>query len=272
MRIPLRSGATMVRRGLALAVGASLLVTALPTAANAFPFHPDPKDGSSTATARAPHSLSAAQAISTPEQRYTEQVYMDLFGRQVDPEGLATWTAALTSGTPRIAVADAITSSDEFRSQLITSSYAWYLRRTPDAGGLQFWLQKMREGWTIAQMESGFLSSDEFYGYAGSTASGWVGDLYGAILGRTPAPSEVDFWVGKLSTMSRQSISLSFLLSTEYLSGQVNGYYHVLLGRGLDQSGQRTWVGILQSGGRDEAVIGSIIASDEYWGYATAVS
>ena len=38
---------------------------------------------------------------------------------------------------------------------------------------------------------------------------------------------------------------------------------------GLDPSGQRTWVGLLQGGTHDEDIIGGIVASDEYWGRAS---
>jgi Domain of unknown function (DUF4214) len=63
---------------------------------------------------------------------------------------------------------------------------------------------------------------------------------------------------------------MGFLLSTEHLNTVVTGYYQDLLGRGLDPSGQKTWVDILQAGGRNEAIIGGIIASDEYWNKAVA--
>ena len=59
---------------------------------------------------------------------------------------------------------------------------------------------------------------------------------------------------------------MGFLLSTEHLNTVVDGYYVNLLGRHTDLTGQRTWVGILQRGGRDEAIIGGIIASAEYYG------
>ena len=64
---------------------------------------------------------------------------------------------------------------------------------------------------------------------------------------------------------SRQSVSMGFLLSTERLNTIVEGYYQHLLGRGVDAAGQASWVQILQAGGRDEAIIGGIIASDEYY-------
>ena len=68
--------------------------------------------------------------------------------------------------------------------------------------------------------------------------------------------------------MGRSKVAMGFLLSTERLRTVVNGYYLHLLGRSIDPSGQRTWVEILQRGGRNEAIIGGIIASGEYYGRA----
>jgi N-acetylmuramoyl-L-alanine amidase/Domain of unknown function (DUF4214) len=197
---------------------------------------------------------------------YITRVYSDLFSRAPDPGGLATWISALTSGTPRVAVANAITSSAEYRSKLITGSYGHYLGRTPDPGGLASWLAAMGRGMTIAQMESGFIASPEYYAKAGSTYAGWVTKLYADVLGRTAAPSEVAGWTATLGRGTpRGQVAMGFLLSTEHLTTVVNGYYQHLLARGIDPSGQRTWVGILQAGGRDEAIIGGIIASNEYY-------
>jgi hypothetical protein len=200
-------------------------------------------------------------------QRYVTRVYFDLFNRVPDPAGLAGWTSALNRGTPRVAVANAITSSAEYRSKLIAGSYDRYLSRTPDPGGLAGWLTAMGRGITIAQMESGFIASPEYYAKAGSTYAGWVTKLYADVLGRPASSSEVAGWTAQLrSGVRRDKVAIGFLLSTERLTTVVNGYYLDLLGRGIDPSGQRTWVGILQRGGRDEAIIGGIIASAEYYG------
>lgn len=200
-------------------------------------------------------------------ERYVTQVYADLFKRSVDPSGLRTWADALAGGAPRVAVANAITYSPEYRSRLITASYQTYLGRRPDPGGLQNWLAVMVAGGTIQQMESGFLASDEFYLRAGSTDAGWVRKLYATVLGRSPASAEVTHWVQVLrSGYSRQAVSLGFLLSTERLTTVVDGYYGELLGRSIDASGRRSWVAAIQGGARVEAIIGGIVASEEYFG------
>ncbi len=205
-------------------------------------------------------------AVGAPTARYVTRVYQDLFARLPDDAGMDFWTSKLATGTPRSAVADAITSSAEFRGSLIAASYATYLGRQPDAGGKQFWLAQMAAGMTIQQMESGFVASDEYFLQAGSTTT-WVQHLYQHVLGRSAAPEEVSFWTSRLAAgASRASVALGFLLSTEHLTSVVDAEYRVLLRRGIDPSGVGTWVSQLQSSVRLEQVIGSIVASDEYYG------
>jgi hypothetical protein len=223
-------------------------------------------EGNSPASAQS----SAVIPVAPPApqvQRYITQVYSDLFDRTPDAGGLATWTSALNGGTPRVAVANAITYSTEYRSRLITGSYDYYLARVPDQGGLNHWLAAMDGGLTISQMESGFIASPEYYANAGGDDEGWVSQLYTDVLERSAGSSEVTYWTGRLSSgMKRDQVAMGFLLSTERLRTVVDGHYQALLGRGIDPSGQATWVGILQRGGRDEEIIGGIISSEEYYG------
>lgn len=216
---------------------------------------------------------------------YIDAVYLDLFGRHPDPTGLATWGTALLSGTPRRAVADAITNSDEFRTGLITDAYDMYLGRDPEPAGLANWLQRMREGLTIQQMEAGILGSDEYFAGAGMSDGTFIQHLYVDVLGRNCSQDEQFFWQSRLwgmwvakdlaslpplrtpppRKMSRAEIALAFLLSTELLTSQLDADYQYLLGRTIDPSGSATWVGAIQNGVRYEQVIGSIVASDEYY-------
>lgn len=199
-------------------------------------------------------------------RRYVTLVYRDLFGRRVDDGGLKSWTHSLTSGTPRIAVANAITSSPEYRTGLIRRGYQEFLGRDAEAGGLGGWLEAMRKGMTIQTMESGFLASPEYYAQAGGDDAGWVRRLYGHVLDREPSEAEVQGWVDQLAAgKSRQAVSMGFLISAERLSTVINGYYQHLLGRGIDGTGRIHWVAAVQSGVRTEAIIGGIVASAEYY-------
>lgn len=199
-----------------------------------------------------------------PTERYVRRVYRDLFGREPDRSGVAYWTGLLTTGTPRVAVANSITASDEYRGRLIQSSYREFLGREAEPGGLAFWLEQMRRGRTIDQMEAGFLSSDEYFANAGGRASTWVQHLYLHVLHRSASPTEVAYWVDQQSLHGRFGVSEGFLLSSERLTTVINGFYVDLLGRSIDPSGRQAWVEAIQHGARLEQIIGSIVASEEY--------
>lgn len=196
---------------------------------------------------------------------FVAAVYRDLFGREPDPQGRATWAGLLLTGTPYGEVANGITYSDEYRTRLIRGTYEHYLGRGPDREGLAFWLHRMRDGQHIEDIQAGFIASDEFWARYGATPSGWVTGLYGTVLGRTPAAEEVRWWVAQMSAgMGRGDVARGFLYSTEHLTTVVDGYYVDLLGRHIDPSGKATWVGLIQAGHRDEEIIAAIVSSAEY--------
>ncbi|NTW40080.1 MAG: DUF4214 domain-containing protein [Cellulomonadaceae bacterium] len=218
-----------------------------------------------TGTSAPSASLAAATDPTAAIQTYVTAVYSDLFGRTPDAAGLKTWTTALLSGTPRVAVANAITSSTELRNGLVTDSYQTYLARTPDGSGLTYWVGQLVGGATQQSIEAGFLASPEAYSQSGNNPGAWVSALYQQVLGRSAAPSEVTYWTGRLGAgTSRGSVSLGFLISSEHLGTVVDGYYQTLLGRSLDPAGRATWVSAIQNGVRLESVIGSLVSSDEY--------
>lgn len=203
--------------------------------------------------------------VADATQRYVARVYGDLFRRTPDRAGLLDWSSALGAGTPRIAVANAITSSDEYRGRLIQNAYVTYLGRSAESAGLASWLGAMRRGLNIQGMEAGFVASAEYYAQSGSDDARWVTRLYQHVLDRTPAPAEVRHWTRELAVgAGRESVARGFLLSTEHLTTVVDGHYRELLGRGIDRTGAAHWVTQIQRGVRVEAIVGGIIASAEY--------
>ena len=223
-----------------------------------------------TADCRAPRASEVATYPIAPFgdgliRAYVTAVYNDLFAREPDPAGLEHWMRALRGGAGYGLVADSITGSDEYRSTLIRATYGRYLGRSPDPAGLRHWLERMRSGLRIEDMQSGFISSPEFYARYGGTDRGWVTGLYQTVLGRTPALSEVDYWHNRLlANATRGDVARGFLYSTEHLTSVVDGYYVELLRRHIDPSGAQTWVGLIQGGERDERIIAGIISSAEY--------
>ena len=196
---------------------------------------------------------------------YVDQVYLDLFDRPTDPEGLDAWADALQAGTPYAAVANGITYSDEYRATMIRGAYLAYLGREPDPSGAAGWLAAMRLNATIQQMEAGFVASEEYYARSGGTDSGWVRELYTDVLGRAAGDAEVRAWTDALAGGgTRHQVAMGFLTSYEHLTDVVDGHYQHLLGRGIDPDGAHSWVITIQNGARVEAVIAGIVASDEY--------
>ncbi len=201
-----------------------------------------------------------------PAKPFVQQVYLDLLERWVDQSGLWTWANALAlQGVPRSAVADSITSSDEYRRRLVNDSYLRYLNRSGDPVGMDTWVRQMRLGADIEDIQAAFVASEEFWLRSGSTPAGWVSNLYRSVLGRGAGSSEVQWWTQRLAAgASRLDVARGFLYSTEHLTTVVDGYYVDLLGRHIDPAGRALWVRLIQQGYRDEQIIAGILASEEY--------
>jgi hypothetical protein len=253
---------TYVNRGIsgvavtALMLSGAALATATPAAATGFAPGVSQFSGSVS---------SLVTATRVEDKVYISRVYRNLLQRNPDPTGLASWISVLQRGTPRIAVANGITNSAEFRGGLITDAYNKYLGRLPDAAGMSAWQGAMTRGWTDSRVASGLITSNEYYVLAGSSDAALVRRLYRNVLGRPGSATELASWVAKLRAGTRRDqVAMAFLLSNERLASEVDGYYLHLLGRAVDPAGQRGWVAILQAGGREEAVIGGIVSSQEY--------
>src|SRR5262249_17943019 len=81
--------------------------------------------------------LTANPEFARPSQGFVAKLYHDAFGRDVDPAGLAHWSAMLEAGTTPLQVASAITSSAEYRAKVVRDLYRQFLRREADPSGLQ---------------------------------------------------------------------------------------------------------------------------------------
>ena len=107
--------------------------------------------------------VAGASVPSSPVASYVQRVYQDLLGRAPDPAGLGYWSALLSSGTPRPAVAWALVTSDEYRGDVIGAMYRQFLGRATDAGGLDYWVGRVDSGMTFEQFQSLLLGSDEYF-------------------------------------------------------------------------------------------------------------
>jgi hypothetical protein len=95
---------------------------------------------------------------------FLEAVYNDMLGRSVDAAGRALFETALNAGVPRQQIAHIVCTSTEFRQNMVAGFYQDFLYRTPDAQGLNSWMDAMATGSSMQALMVEFLTSQEFMG------------------------------------------------------------------------------------------------------------
>jgi hypothetical protein len=80
--------------------------------------------------------------------------------------------------------------------------YKAAFNRTPDAGGLGFWINQMDKGMSYSDVAKNFVTSFEFqtaFGGSNPSVNTLVTKLYNNVLNRTPDAGGLAFWQNKLS-------------------------------------------------------------------------
>jgi hypothetical protein len=210
-------------------------------------------------------------AAYTGNNAFLCSAYEDLLGRAPDSGGLTYWSAQLASGMSRSVVAYDITTSTEYRDDLISDYYEYYLGRPSDSGGLTYWVAQLNGGASDQSVLAAILGSGEFYADSGSTAGGFLNALYSMLLGRASDSGGLAYWESQLSSGTpRSAVAGAFLSSTEYRTDLVNDYYETFLGRASDSGGLTYWVAQLAGGASNESVIAAIVGSSEFYADATS--
>jgi hypothetical protein len=98
-------------------------------------------------------------------------LYKAAFNRTPDASGLGYWISKMDSGMSYSDVSKNFVTSAEFKTAfggsnpsvntLVTKLYNNVLNRTPDAGGLTFWQDKLNTGWSTADVLGYFSTSGE---------------------------------------------------------------------------------------------------------------
>ncbi len=152
----------------------------------------------------------------------------DLLAHRAEEIGSATVVAELAR-------------SREWAGVVITQMYQDVLGRAPDAGGLQFWLDRLADGARTQDIGAQFYSSPEYVEAAGST-NAWLSQLYRALLDRAPDASGIQFWRDQMAAgMSPYQVTAFFYSSPESRNGRVEDLYQRILGRAPEAGGQAFW-------------------------------
>jgi len=106
----------------------------------------------------------------------------------------------------RLQFTDTMLALDTGKDQTAGSGYMLYkaaFNRTPDVGGLGFWINQMDKGMSYSDVAKNFVNSAEFktaFGGNNPTVNTLVTKLYNNVLNRTPDAGGLAFWQEKLST------------------------------------------------------------------------
>ncbi len=143
--------------------------------------------------------------------------YLDTLDREPDAAGLAHWTGQVKSGKQTLAaVAARFYSSNEYHVNAGGTDATWaadvyeeVLGRTPDAGGLAFWLGR-------TQSKGRLVVAAEIYGSVESRRDR-VRVLYTELLDRAPDAAGLEYWAGRIATTGDLVLAVHLATSPEYV-------------------------------------------------------
>ena len=101
------------------------------------------------------------------DAEFVTLLYNNVLGRDPDAGGLADWVGRLESGQSRGSILVGFSESVEYRAAyehevVVTMAYVGMVRRAPEPGGFEFWVDKMDTGMTRISMMGGFFRSIEY--------------------------------------------------------------------------------------------------------------
>jgi hypothetical protein len=106
----------------------------------------------------------------------------------------------------RLQFTDTMLALDIGKDQIAGSGYMLYkaaFNRTPDVGGLGYWISRMDSGMSYSDVAKNFVTSAEFqtaFGGSNPSVNTLVTKLYNNVLSRTPDAGGLAFWQDKLNT------------------------------------------------------------------------
>ncbi len=216
-------------------------------------------------------TFDTSQPSTSPNGMYMAQIYLDTLSRPMEQAGYNYWVPQVQAGggAHDATLTSAFTFSLEYRYDAVNAVYIKYLGRPSDSAGLAYWSQKIADGYTYEQFRAFILSSDEFYSDSGGNNTAYVANVYQKVLNRAPGASESAYWVGQLNGgASRSAVTYAIITSDEGYGVYVTSVYQAFLHRNAG-NGVVYWTAQLRGGLRDEGFVANILASAEYYAYAT---
>lgn len=202
------------------------------------------------------------------------RLHEDLLGATPSPARAAELEGALASGTSLGGLVEQL-RQDPYHLGLVdptTRLYRAFFLRSPDVGGLDYWVRARRDGATLVRVASQFAGSSEFVNRYGALSNrGFIELIYANVLERPGDQGGIDFWTRQLDQRrrSRGSVMVGFSESNEYRVGQAaevsSSVLRIrLLGRAPTADELAADVAALDGGATVADVADGIVASPEY--------
>jgi hypothetical protein len=207
--------------------------------------------------------------VGPSNDRWINQLYIDLLGRPADAAALSTLNGLLAGGATRASVAAVVLNSAEYRQRLLTDFYSTFLHRPISAAEVSFWAPAFASGMTDEQIEAQILASPEYFALGNSSNSSWINRVFNEVLGRAPSGAETSAYLTLLGSNSRLSVALSILNSLETANHRVQLAFPRFLHRSPTALETSAFVAQLQGGVTDEQFLAQLLASDEYVNFGT---
>ncbi|MCU1454220.1 MAG: cell wall-binding protein [Acidimicrobiales bacterium] len=201
--------------------------------------------------------------------------FADLIGRAPSAAELNTWVPPLTAGSkPAGALPAALRTSVDNTTNVdpVTRLYTAYFLRTPEPGGLRYWVGRRRTGTSLFTVSNAFAGSAEFtHRYGSLTNKAFVQLVYKNVLNRPGEPNGVAYWTAQLDQhrRTRGEVMVGFSESHEYISKKTHDVdvvvlYIFMLGRAPTAAELSTTVHDLTNGETITQLAQHILDSDEY--------
>jgi hypothetical protein len=203
----------------------------------------------------------------------TVTMYQQVLLRPASASDVSYWVGQLTTGLPRLAMAQTIWQSPEHRGIQVDDYYQQYLDRAADPDGRAFFVSQLVAGVSETLIQAQILISPE-YTQTHPTFDSYLIGLYQDIFGRDPDAAGVQFWrIQAALGATRAQVAVGFLTSDESYIDIINGYYLEFLNRPVDPPSEAILLAQLRAGVTTQDTIAEgILASDEYFQLAQSSS
>lgn len=202
---------------------------------------------------------------------YVTRSYEDLLARQPNRVEAYFWPLFLQNNGSRAQFETVLTSSAEYKGELIKGWYQQYLKRQPSSSELTFFQNYMLQGATGKQIITVILSSTEYFNNTGANNTSFINAAFNDLLNRAPSfPEAATFWNMLNQGSTRAQVIQAIVDSLEFDTDEIKAIFTKFLRRLPAPAELSFYLQWMQNGATEELLIDHILATDEYFNFPCA--